>query len=241
MNQQLMAYYNYWKDVQSIEDYEIFKNGIVEVEDIIIKQLCNLLSTKSLMNRFVQNRILDLGCGNGSIAKKMLQYLGIEDFLYTGIDINPLQIQNHLIHESSYCNLFTQDINAMNFQEKYDIVLSINSAYGIMNRKILEIIDLNLAPQGLFIILVNSTNGIFSQLSNIGRDFVRNDQDILIYLSNNNIEYEIFQLESDITYSEWDLSIFNYLLGQNSADKKTIKRIIHDFPTEIETAIIISP
>ena len=148
--------YNFW--VQRLKNQ---KENLVCTKDIILDEL---EENQIIKNIKANKTILELGCGNGVILKKILKEKKIKSYL--GTDFVKELIDNCKFKFKSKNTKFkTLDmtlINKSSFPEKYDYIITKRAIQNILNHKLqLKVIDnvgYFLKKNGLMILVESSAN-----------------------------------------------------------------------------------
>ena len=148
--------YNFW--VQRLRRQ---KESLVCTKDIILD---GLEENQIIENIKANKTILELGCGNGVILKKILKKKKIKNYL--GTDFVKELIDNcNFKFNSKNLNFKTLDMTSINkstFSEKYDYIITKRAIQNILNHKLqLKVIDnvgYFLKKNGLMILVESSAN-----------------------------------------------------------------------------------
>lgn len=157
-------YINKWSDPDIYHNvYTPFKNMIRDMENIFAKKIASLLL--EYINIDYPSSILDVGCGDGAFTQLLLSDLNIKISSYTGVDINQSAIGRcqdrfNYLDDVLFLN---KDINLIDLDKKYDLILIMNSSYGLSNSTILRMPNY-LTNNGYMAILTNRSKGYFAKL-----------------------------------------------------------------------------
>lgn len=148
--------YNFWVDRLNKQ-----KENLVCTKDIILDKLEEDQIIKNIKEN---SAILELGCGNGTLLKKILKKKKIKNYL--GTDFVKELIDNcKFKFNSKNLNFKTLDmtlINKSTFLEKYDYIITKRAIQNVLSHKLqLEVIDnvgYFLKKKGLMILVESSAN-----------------------------------------------------------------------------------
>lgn len=184
--------------------------------------------------------VLEIGCGDGAMTKHVLHQLKQEYRIgtYTGIDVSEQLLSEakkelHTLSAESH-QLIHQDANQFITDQKYDLIISLNSWYGVEQNKISYYQSL-LNPTGILVILLNSQKNLIWQLRHMYDAQLLASEDVQLYLKKNNALFKQWQWDS----KKWDhnhfcdnqgikpeaIPFFQYVTRQTQLDK-TLQSIV---------------
>jgi len=180
------------------------------------------------------NHILDLGCGSGTIANKILW--DYEKF--TGVDFSQKMLDLHPKGETIECKLgdFNEDkLFEELVKEKYDHVFSASSLQWAkdLDTTLYQISQFN-APISLAIFTSNTFETL---LKTAGINSPLRGSDELIYLINQYFRCEIEILRYELTFESIE-EIFTYIKksgvsgGRNELGYKQMKALMRNYPSK---------
>lgn len=191
-----------YESPEFVEIFKQFKNFIWSAE----KEAGDFLVAKlheewPLPDNKEHLHVLEIGCGDGSMTKHILHQLKQEYRIgtYTGIDVSEHLLTEakkefHTLSAESH-QLIKQDANQFTTDQKYDLVLSINSWYGVDVEKISYYQSL-LSPTGILVILINNQKNLIWQLRHMYDAQLLASEDIELYLKKKKTLFKQWQWDS---------------------------------------------
>jgi len=117
-----------------------------------------------------KGRILDLGCGTGSIAS----HLNLDSFeSYLGVDVSPTGITMAQKRKSEKINFEIGDLQHYKCKEKYDLIVFEESLYYVpfFRQRLLRRYAQYLWPGGLFVVTIAHPNQFRGMIRMIRKNF----------------------------------------------------------------------
>lgn len=159
-------YTNRWRQNAHIRRYLAFKKSILAAERDIAKQVVR----KVLRNKPGTLRVLEIGPGDGLVTQTLLKEIARKNRVtsYAAIEYSSVLFRLLKAKRSSFqryadhVSLIRRDANVGVPSKKYDLILLINSAYGI-NPPTFKVLLKRLAPQGTIAVLLGKKSGIIME------------------------------------------------------------------------------
>jgi len=179
-----------------------FKKYYLDVDKEIANKCMSLLS-KFLTTDQVD--ILDIGAGDGSVSLSCVESLSREKDIgkYVGVDISQKlvdlleekrkEFQKYVKQTSFECF----DVDHFESKQSFDIVLAMNSFYGISFGVITDLLH-SLKPQGIIAILLNSENNLTIDVTRNFVEPIMSGEDLIDWLHSKNIKHTAFDVDSDL-------------------------------------------
>jgi cyclopropane fatty-acyl-phospholipid synthase-like methyltransferase len=239
-----LSHQQYRADYESPQFVEIFKgfkhflwSAEKEAGDFLVEKLHEQWPLPDNKDHL---HILEIGCGDGALTKHVLHQMKEEYRIgtYTGIDVSePLlaaaKEELHTLSAESH-QLINQDANQFTSNQKYDLILSLNSWYGLEQEKINYYQSL-LSPTGILVILLNSQKNLIWQLRHMYDAQLLASEDVELYIRKNKVLYKQWQWDSKQWNRNqcWDnqgikaeaIPFFQYVTRQAQLDK-TLQSIV---------------
>lgn len=218
MNLSTQQYRADYESPQFVEIFKQFKHFIWSAE----KEAGDFLVAKLHEEWPVPNNkdhlhVLEIGCGDGAMTKHVFHQLKQEYRIdtYTGIDVSEQLLTEakkefHTLSAESH-QLIKQDANQFTSDQKYDLIIAINSWYGLDLEKISYYQSL-LNPTGILVILLNTQKNLIWQLRHIYDAQLLASEDIERHLQKKKVMFKKWEWESE----KWGKSKF--------VDEKGIKK-----------------
>lgn len=245
MNLSSQQYQADFESVAFVEIFKKFKHFLWPVEkeagDFLVEKLHEQWPKPANKNHL---HVLEIGCGDGAMTKHVLHQLKADYKVgsYTGLDISPSLLQAakeelHTLSSESH-QLLLQDANQYQTEQKYDLILSLNSWYGVEKDKIAYYQSL-LAPTGILVILINSQKNLIWQIRHLYDAQLLASEDIQTYLDSNGALFKQWSWNS----KKWDrthfcnptgikseaIPFFQYVTREEKLDQ-TLKNTVASMP-----------
>lgn len=170
-----MKYKDNWSRLENFDIYHAFKKDIIDQEEAIITDVLKSMGTQC-------GQILEIGIGDGNLTQRLVNIMKFKS--YEGIDVSDKAIKKaRSVLKNKNISLSKKDANKFETKKTYDLILSLNSWYGIKTGKIRGYLDM-LNDKGVMIISVNAA-------TNLKNDELSTAKKIQDYLENENIPYTI--------------------------------------------------
>ncbi len=215
MKLSLQQYQADFESVAFVEIFKKFKHFLWPVEkeagDFLVEKLHEQWTDPANKDHLY---VLEIGCGDGAMTKHVLHQLKTDYKVgsYTGLDISaPLlkaaKVELHTLSSESH-QLHLQNANTYQTSQKYDLILSLNSWYGVEKDKIAYYQSL-LTPTGILVILINSQKNLIWQIRHLYDAQLLAGEDIQAYLDKNRTRFKKWAWNS----KKWDRSEFCNPIG----------------------------
>ena len=118
-----------------------FESEAKEFDDIIIKiipyydQMIGALTDSIYFDNDATISVIDLGCGTGTIAKKISEKYPNSKIVCLDIASNMIDIAKHKLSEHKYTEFVTGDFSRIDFNSKFDVVVSSLALHHLENDK----------------------------------------------------------------------------------------------------------
>ncbi len=200
-----LSHQQYRADYESPQFVEIFRRfkhflwpAEKEAGDFLVEKLHEQWP---LPNNKDHLHVLEIGCGDGAMTKHVMHQLKQEYRIgtYTGIDVSEQLLSEakqelHTLSAESH-QLIHQDANQFTTGQKYDLIISLNSWYGVEQEKISYYQSL-LSPTGILVIMINSQKNLIWQLRHMYDAQLLASEDVQHYLKKNNALFKQWQWDS---------------------------------------------
>ena len=214
-NKLARRYTRRWQTCNCYASFGEFKRTIKKGEDALISQTVSHVATR-LDHSKEMVRVLDLGCGNGELTVSFLAALGVQRFSYTGVDCNAVMLEQHALKNgprNGPCILVETDMNAYSPSGSFDLIVSFNSVYSLLAENVTRFANY-LYPSGLYILLMNSREGLFARINKSGRFGMVSDEDVEdLFRGTKGYAMESHELCYDFSSTPSILGSLNYLTG----------------------------
>lgn len=234
-----------FESARFVEIFQKFKHFLWPVEkeagDFLVEKLHEQWQDPANKDHL---HVLEIGCGNGAMTKHVLHQLKSDYKVgsYTGLDVSAALLHTakkelHTLSSESH-ELFLQDANTYQTDKKYDLILSLNSWYGLEKDKIAYYQSL-LTPTGILVILINSQKNLIWQMRHLYDAQLLASQDIKAYLDTNAIFFKEWawnsrkwhrsQFCNPIGIKPEAIPFFQYVTREEKLDQ-TLKNIVANMP-----------
>lgn len=161
-----------------------FKNAIRKMESYFTSRVADYIAKHFLGSAALD--ILDIGCSDGNLTNMLFKRSGVEVNSYIGLDINEDGLGKLYDQKSNFgksVKLINEDINNAELNSRFDLIVLLNSSYGVSASSFQGLIE-RLKMNGLLIALTNSRRGDFAKYSSHRTVGFCYAEDVLTSLSN---------------------------------------------------------
>jgi len=178
--------------------------------------------------------ILELGAGEGSVSLGFLQKFSKTKTIkkYTAIDLSP-HLVDLLEKKENHFKRYVQDVYFECFdaeeykpREKYELILALNSFYGISFTVIPRLFP-HLQTEGIIAVLINSQNCLTLDLTRKFSEPMASAEDFIGWLDRKNIHYKVYDLKTK-RLSKKDFILENKLNPSAELAFRYLLRRIHE-------------